>query len=488
MRPARFAHLVFCLFGILALSLQLSPKLAAQAGLDAATERLRKTAGLERAHLGIAVLDVATGATVASLNDSRSLVPASLMKVTTTATALEVLGGEYRFETQLCHSGEVVDGTLRGDLVIVGGGDPSLGAGRPAGVPELDALLDRWADAVTRAGIRRIEGRVLGDESLDPGAEPSPYWQWNDIGNYYGAGVGALMIHENQYTLRLRRTPEVGGRPQIVGYAPDPGELRWVNELRSGAAGSGDQSFIFGAPGTYDRVIRGTIPAGKGTYEVEGSLPEPARHAADWLTEVLEGRGIAVSGEAAASRAGVRSSYPVLDAYRSPPLRELIELTNFRSVNVFAEAIYAALGRKLGAGDDDPAAIGEAIVEYWAGRGLDTEGFEQVDGSGLGMRNMITPRQLASVLRLSARAGSGLAATLPRVGAEGTVRSVLRGRASAARIRAKSGTLKRARGFCGYATAADGRELAFVVLANNYTGSGRALRRAMGTWMGALVE
>ena len=470
-----------------ALGVQLSPKLVAQTSLDRATETLLKHDGLAHATLGIAVLDLSSGSTITSLNAGKSLVPASLMKVTTTATALEVLGGDYRFETQLCYNGSIVDGTLRGDLIIVGGGDPSLGAGRPDDVLDLDAVLARWADAVEQAGIRAIEGRVLGDESLDPGAEPSPYWQWNDIGNYYGAGPGALMINENQYTLKLQRTAKVGGQPKIIGYEPDPGQLRWTNELRSGPSGSGDQSYIFGAPGTYDRVIRGTIPAGSGTYEVEGSLPEPARHAADWLKETLESRGISVSKEATASRAGVSSSYPVIDTYRSPPLRELIKLTNYRSVNVFAEAIYATLGRKLGAGDD-PAEIGEAIVSYWEQRGLDTDGFEQVDGSGLGMRNMISAQQLAFVLRLSQRASTGLKETLPRVGQEGTVRSVLRGNARAQRIHAKSGTLKRSRGFCGYATMANGREIVFVIMANNYTGKGSSLRRAMGEWMRALVE
>ena len=126
--------------------------------LDEATERLLRDEQLAHASLGIAVVDLATGQIVKTVNASRSLVPASLMKITTTATALEVLGAEHRFETQLCYTGQIVDGTLNGDVLMVGAGDPSLGGGRPDGVPDLDALLNRWADAVAKAGIRAISG------------------------------------------------------------------------------------------------------------------------------------------------------------------------------------------------------------------------------------------------------------------------------------------------------------------------------------------
>ncbi len=453
-----------------------------QSKLDSATERLMRDEQLDHATLGIAVIDLETGSILKSLNSSRSLVPASLMKLTTTATALDVLGESYRFETQLCYTGTISGGVLAGNIYIVGGGDPSLGAGRPEGALELDQLLERWVAAVARAGINRIEGEVIGDESLDAGAEPSPYWQWNDIGNYYGAGPGALMINENKYTLKLERTPEVGGKPRIVGYEPDPGKLQWINQVSSASPRSGDNSYIFGAPGTYDRVIRGTIPAGRGTFRVKGSLPQPALHAAEWLTAALEAAGIDVQGAPRVKSEGSTSSLRTLDTYQSPPLVDLVEETNHRSLNLYAEAFYAALGRAWEVADD-PESVGERLVEHWSTKGINTEGWEQVDGAGLAMRNMITPMQLAQVLRVSK-----VRATLPRVGEEGTVRSLLRGNARAQRIQAKSGTLKRARGLAGYATMEDGREVSFVVLANNFTGSGSALRLKLGEWMRGLVE
>jgi len=454
--------------------------------LDAATETLRSNEQLKRAHLGIAVIDIESGRLLKTVNASSSLVPASLMKVPTTATAINVLGEDYRFTTELCYSGTLSNGVLTGDILIIGGGDPSLGGGRPNGALGLDALLARWADAIQQAGISSIKGNIIGEESLAPGAEPSPYWQWNDIGNYYGAGAGALIINENKYTLKLQKTARVGDKPKILSYDPDPGQLRWTNLLSSGTPNSGDQSYIFGAPGTMDRVIRGTIPAGKGVFKVKGSLPDPARHAADWLAEVLEDRGINVSGDAiAASRVGAKRSATSLDTYESPTLKELVKQTNFKSLNLFAEAFFNALGRHWKI-ENNPAEVGDRIVEYWRGRGLHTDGWEQLDGSGLTMRNMITPLQMTQLLQLSAN--STIPSSLPRVGKEGTVRGVLRNQTSAARIRAKSGTLARSKGFCGFAETSDGRQIAFTLIANNFTGKDRTLRVALGEWMSALVE
>jgi len=477
----------FLLFSLICIAVQLgeAQSSALVARLDAASEALLSNEQLKHARLGIAVVDVKSGRLLKSVNPSASIIPASLMKVVTTATALEVLGEQHRFTTELCYSGTLTNGVLTGDLLIIGGGDPSLGGGRPNGALDLEALLDRWASAVQSAGIKEIKGDVIGEESLAAGAEPSPYWQWNDIGNYYGAGAGAIIIHENKYTLRLQRTASVGSKPKIVSYDPDPGQLRWTNLLTSGPSNSGDQSYIFGAPGTMDRVIRGTIPAGKGIFKVKGSLPDPAKHAADWLAAELERRGVTLSGEAfAASRPAARNSSTSLDIYESPSLKELVKQTNFRSLNLFAEAFFNALGRHWKI-YNDPAEIGERIRDHWKNKGLDTDGWEQLDGSGLTMRNMITPLQMTQLLQLSAN--SSIPASLPRVGKEGTVRGVLRNQEAAARIRAKSGTLARSKGFCGYAETSEGTQGAFTVVANNFPVRDKTLRVAFGHWFSDLV-
>ena len=480
------------ILGVLALAVAtggLSSKLAAQptayeARLTQATERLLADDLLATASVGLAVVEVATGRVVMQHRGSKSAVPASVMKLTTTATALAELGPDFKFQTDLCYTGSIVDGELRGDVVIVGGGDPTLGAGRPDGAPDLEQLLARWVGVLHEAGIRSVTGRVVGDEHQLPGAEPNANWQWDDIGNYYGAGAGGLMINDNAYKLYLNRTAREGGSPTIARVEPAGIPLTWTNHLRSGAANSGDQAYIFGAPGTYDRVLRGTIPAGRGTFKIEGSLPDPALAAATWLTEALIASGIAVAGAPTTAQARV-STAGNLDTYYSPRLVDIVAVTNFRSQNLYAESLYRALARKWGTSGDD-ADTGERLVDYWVGRGLSGTGWTQNDGSGLSPKNQLTPLQLAGVLRLAAP--YGLPATVPQAGEEGTVRRLLRGDPRAKRIRAKSGTLSNVRALAGYATRADGTALAFVAVVNTHAGKGAAVRRALGAWVATLAE
>ena len=450
----------------------------------AATQLLLDNDLLRTAQVGVAVVEVETGHVVQNYQANRSFVPASVLKLSTTATALSVLGSDYRFQTELCYTGGIVGGELRGDLVIVGGGDPTLGTDRPEGALALDALLARWTGAIQRAGITRITGQVVGDESALPGAAPRASWQWDDIGNYYGAGAGALMINENYYSVLLQQSSKFGNQPIIRGVEPAGIPIAWTNEVTSAAANSGDQSYIFGAPGSYDRLIRGTIPLGRGIFKVKGSLPDPALAAATWLEEALRGAGIEVVGGARAADRSVAVA-GTLDTYYSPTLGAIARETNFESVNLFAEGIYKALALRWKTGADDER-TGERLVDYWRDRGIAPDGWAQVDGSGLATDNLVTPLQLAQVLRKSAN--FGLPETVPVVGAEGTVKRLLRGDARATRLRAKSGTLSRVRAMAGYATRPDGTELAFVVIANNFTEKGGAIRRAFGDWMGAIVE
>ena len=391
--------------------------------LATATAALVDNPLLRNATIGLAVVDVATGRLIEAHQGTRSIVPASLMKLTTTATALAALGPNFRFQTDLCYTGSIVDGELRGDIVIVGGGDPTLGSDRTAGALSLEGILSRWVTAVQAVGIRNITGRVIADESLLPGAKPPPSWGWDDIGNYYGAGAGGLNIHDNYYTVRLQRSSKVGNQPIITGTEPANLPIRWTNDLVCAPSGTGDQSYIFGAPGSYDRIIQGTIPVGRGTYGVKGSLPDPAASAAMWLTDALTAAGITVVGDPATSEVAVSTSGQ-LDTYFSPSLGAIAQTTNFNSVNLYAEALYNALAARWGTSGDGEA-TGDKLIDYWLDRGVPSAGWAQVDGSGLATANLITPLQLAQVLRKSVGvgfAGDGAASRCGRHGGAAATR------------------------------------------------------------------
>ena len=173
---------------------------------------------LRGAQIGIDVIDVAGGKRVAGFNPFQALIPASTQKLITTAAAHDLLGPEHRFYTDLVYTGRIENGTLRGDVYVIGGGDPTLASPYMAGVPRLDAVINRWREAIRAAGISRIEGRVVGDDAYFGTDGASAGWPWADLGNYYGAGAYGLNINENSYQLDLLQRSMVGGRTRRTGH------------------------------------------------------------------------------------------------------------------------------------------------------------------------------------------------------------------------------------------------------------------------------
>ena len=435
---------------------------------------------LRGALIGVHVVEAGSGTTVLSHQPDLALIPASTQKLLTTAVALDVLGPDHRFVTRLLAVGEVRDGTLHGNLYLVGGGDPSLGSPYLDGVPRLQALLDRWREAVGRAGIRHVTGRIIGDGSYFGTDGAASEWPWSDLGNYYGAGAYGLNLHENFYFLDLIQRSRVGSRPVIRGARPRVPGLNIENEARVGPKGSGDQAYIYGAPYGGEYHLRGTIPPGSGTFTIKGSIPDPALFAAQQLEAELTENGITLQLPAETHRhlgGGALLDGTVLDEYYSPPLRTLIERTNLRSNNLYAEALLREINKHR-AGQVQTLSSTENVVQWLRDRALDVENVQLLDGSGLATRNFFSPRFMTSFLRTQA-GNDAFVQTIPLSGRSGSMRSFLRGRNAAGRVYAKSGSLNAARCYAGYVDHPDGRRLAFAIMVNNYTLNSRALRGKM---------
>jgi D-alanyl-D-alanine carboxypeptidase/D-alanyl-D-alanine-endopeptidase (penicillin-binding protein 4) len=445
---------------------------------------------LQSASIGWCVIDVATGRVVARHRSGHALIPASTQKLLITGAAFDLLGPDYRYTTTLEYDGTIDrDGTLHGNLYLRGTGDPSLGSSEMEGVTGLRELLQRFRRAVERAGIRRIEGFVIGDGSLFSGSNAGPDWPWADIGNYYGAGAYGLNLHENLYYLDFLQRSELGATPPIQHTRPQIPELTFVNEVRTAERGSGDNAYIYGTPFNYRNYVRGTIPAGRGRFTIKGAIPDPPLFAAQQLTNALRQAGIPCAAPAATVRAlgpafAEGRQRTVVDTYRSPPLRDLIERANFRSVNLYCEALLRTLGVEL-AGEGTPTAGLQVLEDYLADQGLATATIQLVDGSGLSPRNFFPPELMARYLY--AKAGDErLRATIPLAGRTGSLRNALRGTAAEGRLWAKSGSVSAVRCFAGYARTRRGRELVFSVMVNNYTATGAQVRRALNDWMVSL--
>ena len=441
-------------------------------------------ADLAHAAVSIDVVDLGSGRRVAAHRPELACIPASTQKLLTTAAALDMLGPDHRFRTRLLLEGQLTDGphgkVLLGNVRILGGGDPSLGSPYADGVPGTAALLDRWADALGARGIVEIRGGIIGDGRYYPTDGVGYAWPWSDVGNYYGSGAYGLNVHENFYFLDFVQRQRVGATPLLQGTRPAVPGLTLRNELRSGPRGSGDQAYIYGAPFNYQHYVRGSIPVGTSRFTIKGSIPDPPLFTAQLLEKRLRERGTKISAPASSARLLPAVTPPrseLVDELFSPPLAELVDRTNLRSNNLYAETLLREINKSRGLERHELSST-RLVTEWLAARGLDVGGIQLEDGSGLATRNFFSAQFMTDFL-LSQADNQRWVESIPLAGHSGSLRRALRGTAASGRLRAKSGSIGAVRCYAGYIDRADGTRLAFAVMVNNYTVSGSSLRRRM---------
>lgn len=343
----------------------------------------------DKASVSAYAVNTKTGEVVVDQQSNKSVVPASCVKAITTAVALQILGPETRFQTDLEYDGVIEAGTLKGNLYIHGGGDPCLGSERVA--LAWDKQIETWVDAVQKLGVKKIEGEVIGDASRWEKALAPASWQWGDLGNYYGAGACALSFHENSYTLTFR--PGKEGEPAvIVRQEPEIPGLVIHNEVTTGAVGSGDQAWIYGSEYSMAQYVRGTVPAGVETFSIRGSIPDPARMCGCLLEKALEKRGIEVMRQ---KREGGKRT--VFHTTPSPTVKEIVYWTNQKSINLYAEHLLKKMGEVVYKEGSTKAGI-RAVTEFLRSKKIDLEGFQLDDGSGLSRKNLVTAKQFVEIL------------------------------------------------------------------------------------------
>jgi D-alanyl-D-alanine carboxypeptidase/D-alanyl-D-alanine-endopeptidase (penicillin-binding protein 4) len=264
-----------------------------QNAIQASINRLAADPALKHAGFGVCVVNLQNGQVVASHAPERSLVPASSLKLLAAATALSVLGPNYRYTTDLQIQGDVDEqGILHGNVIIKGSGDPSLASAEWTEAIAFDQFLEKFKLSIQQNGIRQIEGYIIGDDAHFSTAVTPQSWSFNDLGNYYAAGVHGLNIHDNLYYLQFKQSTGIGQSPAVYSVTPSIPDLQIVNEVRSAGKNTGDNAYIYGSPFTYLRYIRGSIPVGNGYFKIKGAIPDPALVAAQQLQAVLRQSGI----------------------------------------------------------------------------------------------------------------------------------------------------------------------------------------------------
>lgn len=466
-------------------------QIIAQTKIQIALNELEKDPEMQYASIGFCAIDINANKIYAELNCYRALTPASSMKVITTGTALAVLGKDYTFKTYLEYSGSISNGTLNGNLYIRGTGDPCLASPMMEGVMSREELLATWLAAIQKAGIKKINGHIVGDASYFDDQVMIPTWQWGDIGNHYGAGVWGLNYHDNLYYMHLKQTKSAGGMPTIDHTIPVIPNLKFENLLVSAGGGTGDNAYVYTAPYSEDAVIRGTIPKGSGLFDIKGAMPDPALVCAYDLRSFLVKSDIPVSKEATTQRQlKNKDARTLMHTYISPTLAQICKHTNEDSRNMYCEALLKTIGMKqkgLGTTDDGIA----AVSDFWRARGLGMDGFFMQDGCGLSARNAICAKTFAEVMRkmyIDSKTFGDFYNQLPIAGQTGTMKTMCRNSSAENNVRAKSGSMNRIRSFTGYVTTKSGAKLAFSMIVNNYSCSGYAMKKKLENLMIAMAE
>ncbi len=461
-----------------------------------ALKTLKNDKTLKNAGVGFYAIDINTGEIIAELNSELALKPASTMKLVTTATALEIFGADYRFETQIYYDGEIdtVNKVLNGNIHIVGGGDPTLGS-KYFRETKSKQFLNDWTKAIKDLKIDSINGSIIGDATIYSWDIVPPTWSWEDMANYFGAGACGLTVYDNRYTLHFETSSRIGGSTKITKIEPTIPNLTFENTVKSANTNS-DRSYIFGEPYSYSRYIRGELPAGKDDYKVKGSMPDPAYFAAYELEQNLIRTGIKISKPATTIRLLEKEGKLIkkrtnkIHTTYSPTLIKIIEKTNLISINLFAEHLLTHIGlekNKNGYTKDGA----NAIEYFWATKGMNTGGLSINDGSGLSHYNTVTPKQLVFILsymKTKSKYSEQFYNTLPITGKSGTLKSVCKGTVAQGLIHAKSGSVRNVRCYAGYTTSYSGREIAFAMMLNNFNCSSYKAKQKLENLMIALVK
>jgi len=455
-----------------------APSLWAQstAALGKVVTDLTNDEALRHATFSVCVYNIDKRTCVYQHNAQTAVTPASVTKLFTTAAGFDKLGSDFRFKTILGYSGTIdKSGTLRGDLYIIGGGDPLLGSYRyRQTVP--DSVFAAWHKAVAAAGIRAVDGRVRYDASIFNNQPLHNSWMWGDIGNYYACGVSGLNFHENMYFIHFTPGARQGSPATISRIEPQGIGVRTVNEVLTGAARTGDQVIVYGDPFNTVRTCTGTVPLDVKDMAIRAGMPKPGENCATLFTNYLRNHHVSVSG--AASEAIRRPDrLETLLEYTSPTYYVIAQYTNMTSNNMYAEAIHKYMGYKsTGKGSHES---GAKVVENFIGSlGLDDKCIRLDDGSGLSVHNKVTADFTCRFLMEVTKRPyfEDFMKSMALAGENGTVRNLLKGLPDNVTVRIKTGSMDGVRAFAGYVINGKGHRYSFAVICNNYNCSGTQMR------------
>ncbi|MCE5205861.1 MAG: D-alanyl-D-alanine carboxypeptidase/D-alanyl-D-alanine-endopeptidase [Porphyromonadaceae bacterium] len=440
---------------------------------------------LKHASVGVSVVDMTTGKPVMEYDARKSLTPASVLKLITTATALETLGENYRYKTDVA-----LDAGNPSRILVIGSGDPTLASEAFHGNQQLFFITT--AEALKKILQPEKEYSLYVVDNLFGYNGISPEWTWIDMGNYYAAGAYGISVFDNSYRLFFNTTNR-NSCPQILRTEPQIKGLTFQNELTLNNTGI-DNGYIYGVPFSYARILRGNIPGGRTEFSIKGDIPDPGLMLGETLADYLRQAGIKIGkvetaredylvGQCAPEKRHSYRTGQMLCTHVSPPLKEIIHEVNMESNNHYAEHLIRTIGRK--SKNDIYADALEAgttyVSDYWKKKSFDTTSLQMYDGSGLAPQNAVSPSaftQLLVYMYHRSEFSSAFFDSLPKAGREGTLKNFMGNTRYSGKIVAKSGSIGGVQCYAGYLIDGN-KKYAFAVMVNKFNGTRPQVRGAI---------
>jgi D-alanyl-D-alanine carboxypeptidase/D-alanyl-D-alanine-endopeptidase (penicillin-binding protein 4) len=422
--------------------------------------RLKRMPG---ATCGVKIYSLDDKETVYELNAGTLFSVASNMKIATTAAALARLGAEHRLTAKLYRRGDIESGVLKGDLVIVGLGDPNI-SGRFHG-GDTEAVLDSWAHVLKSIGVDRVQGSIIADATAYGSEQIPPGWPQNQLEKWYCAPVSALSINDNCFDVTFGPGP-ASGKPAVVTLRPRAGVVNFTNECIT-TTNRKKQPILMRQAGTNNVTAKGHYWSGVKPRVYHRTVHNPPLVFISALKEALKRQGIGVTGalKVASKPVDTKKLIPVVE--HSTLLSTAIAVTNKRSQNMHAELLLRELGRQAGKGTREGGI--KAIVAFFEKIGIPKKQVSPADGCGLDRKTKLSPGAIVSLLaHMQSRSDFKIfMESLAVSGLDGTMKNRLNSAKRAGRVHAKTGYISGVSSLSGYAVSASGKLYAFSVIFNN---------------------
>ena len=425
---------------------------------------------LRRGQIGVKIVSLDSGKIVFEQSAEKYFMPASNMKVFTVAAAMQKLSPNFRFLTSIyAPAMPDANGTIRGDVSIFGRGDISISTSFNNG--DYYKGLDELADKIIGAGVKKIEGNLIGDESYFTGSPIPGGWEWDDLQWYYGAEISALSVNNNSVDLNIK--PGSAGAPCVVEILPANTFVKTINTCKTSSSSQKRDLRVHKRLDQNIIEISGTIPPGDKGFAGEISVSHPADIFVELLKQRLEAKGVTITGQSRATNAKSQNAANKIEIAKleSTPLSIIAAKTLKPSQNLYTETILWTLGEQLGAKNSGStsAELGISVVQNFLREiGIQPDSVVQYDGSGLSRHNLVTPDSIAALYMYMAKSPHHAAWENAQAvaGVDGTLKNRFKGTNAAGNLRGKTGTIDQVSALSGYVNSASGERFVFSIIVN----------------------